>query len=73
MTQHLTADLIAEALDTEGIEVDVQPTEGWDCIVAFINMGGGVIQAILCDDNNDDFPDADGVEARTFRLVEVES
>ena len=73
MTQHLTADLIAEALDTEGIEVDVQPTEGWGCVVVFIHKGGGVIQATLCDDNDDDFPDADGVETRAFRLVEVES
>ena len=73
MSQHLTPDLIAEALDSEGTEVDVQPAEGWGCLVAFVHKGGGVIQATLYDDNDDDFPDADGIETRTFRLVEVES
>ena len=71
MTQHLTPDLIAEALDSEGTEVDVQPAEGWGCTVTFVHKGGGVIQATLY--GLYDIAPADGIETRTFRLVEVES
>jgi len=65
--KNLTADLIAEALDTENVEIYVQPAEGWGCDVSFIHKGRGVIQATLYDS---DFQD---IETRTFRLVEVDS
>ena len=68
MTKHLTADLIAEALDSEGIGVEVQPAEGWGCPVTFVHKGDGVIQATLYDDDIDI-----DIETRTFRIVEVES
>lgn len=70
MTQHLTAHMIAEALDAEGALLKVQPAEGWGCDVAFIHKGDGVLSVTLYD--ADDLDD-DGVETRTFRLVEVES
>lgn len=71
MTQHLTVHLIAEALDAQGVEVEVQPTEGWGCDVAFIHKGNGVLDVTLYD--ADDLDGADGIETRTFRLMEVES
>ena len=71
MIQHLTADLIAEALDSEGVEVDVQPAEGWGCTVTFVHKGDGVVQATIY--GLADMAPADGIETRTFRLVEVES
>lgn len=74
MTQHLTPDLIAEALDSGGTEVEAQPAEGWGCIVTFVHKGDGVVQATLYDWDDDDPDDnPDGLETRTFRLVEVES
>ena len=68
MTHHLTADLIAEALDSGGTEVEVQPAEGWGCIVTFVHKGDGVVQATLYD-----WDDDIDLETRTFRIVEVES
>ena len=68
MTHHLTADLIAEALDSWGTEVEVRPAEGWGCIVTFVHKGDGVVQATLYD-----WDDDIDLETRTFRLVEVQS
>ena len=58
----LTPDLIAESLDTEHVELDVQPAEGWECVVSFVHKGDGVIQATLYDAYDNDVE----VEARTF-------
>lgn len=69
MTQHLTPDLIAEALDVEHVELTVQPAEGWECVVAFDHKGGGVLSATLYDV----YGNGEEVEARTFSIVEVES
>ena len=66
--RHLTADMIAEALEVEEVELRVQSAEGWGCEVTFIDGGGGVVEATLWDRRTDG-----EVESRTFRLVEVEA
>lgn len=69
MTQHLTAHLIAETLDAQGVMLGVQPAEGWSCDVAFIHKGDGELSVTLYDTEG---LEQDGIETRTFRLVEVE-
>lgn len=69
MSQHLTAHLIAEALDASGYLLSVQPAEGWDCEAAFIHKGDGELSVTLYDTEG---LEQDGIETRTFRLVEVE-
>ena len=71
MTHHLTAEMIAEALDVEHVEIDTDYDEGWACRINFQHKGDGVLRATLWgwDDNRFDHE----VECRTFRLVEVES
>lgn len=69
MTQHLTPDLIAEALDVEQVDLTVYPAVGRRCVISFDHKGGGLLGVALYDvyDNGDE------LECRTFRLVEVES
>lgn len=70
MSQHLTADLIAEAL--------VKYDEIWtaesrdDTSLTFIHKGGGEMAVTLWGWDHDEADDVE-VESRTFRLVEVES
>ena len=60
MSQHLTADLIAEALVK------------YDTSLTFIHKGGGEMAVTLWGWDHDEADDVE-VESRTFRLVEVES
>lgn len=68
MTHHLTAEMIAETLDAQGVLLSVQPAEGWGCGVAFVHKGDSELSATLYDDDDDT-----DIECRTFRIVEVES
>ena len=71
MTQYLTAHLIAEALDAGFVVLTVQPAEGVSGDVAFIHKGDGELSATFY--GADWLDDIDGIETRTFRLVEVTS
>lgn len=66
----LTAHLIAEALDSSGVLLNVQPAEGWACTISFDYEGDGELTVTLHDEGGifDDH-----VETRTFRLVEDDS
>lgn len=69
MTQHLTADLIAEALAKYDEIWTSRSTD--ETSLTFDHKGGGEMRVTLWGWDHDQADDVE-VDARTFRLVEVE-
>lgn len=72
MTQHLTPDLIAEALERDRIEADFPFTGVRGDNITFDHRSGGRVIVTLWRWDEDKAHDVE-VECRTFRIVEVES
>lgn len=72
MTHHLTADLIAEALEEGRIEAPFAATGVRGDNITFDHRSGGRVLVTLWRWDDDKAHDVE-VECRTFRLVEVES